>query len=126
VGAFLAALRSGELESLIAILDPDIVMSADDAAIRLAAAYAGRAPTIAKELRGARAVLDAFKGGRAKGAQSALIDGEAGAVWAHGGQVRGAFVFTIDEGKIVAIDLVVDPARLGQLDVVLQGAQTRE
>ena len=49
--------------------------------------------------------------------QPALIDGAVGAVWAAGGTPRGVFDFTIVAGKIVAIDLLGDPAQLQELDV---------
>jgi hypothetical protein len=42
-----------------------------------------------------------------------------GAVWAPGGQPRVAFVFTITDGKIVAIDFIADPEQLRQLDPVI-------
>lgn len=74
------------------------------------------APALAQEVRGAARVADVFKG-RARAALPALIDGDAGAVWAMGGQVRSAFVFTIERDKITAIDLIMDPERLAELDV---------
>jgi hypothetical protein len=40
-------------------------------------------------------------------------------VWAPGGQPRVAFVFTITDGKIVAIDFIADPEHLRQLDPVI-------
>jgi hypothetical protein len=46
-----------------------------------------------------------------------MIDGEPGAVWVAGGQVRVAFVFTIEDARVSGIDLVMDPARLAELDV---------
>jgi hypothetical protein len=42
-----------------------------------------------------------------------------GLVWAPHGQPRVAFGFTILHGKIVEIDLVADPERLRQLDLVI-------
>jgi RNA polymerase sigma factor (sigma-70 family) len=119
VGAFLAASRDGDFERLLAVLSPEVVLRADDPAVRMAAARQGRgAPDLAPEVRGARLVADAFKG-RARGAAPAVIDGEAGAVWAPGGQVRAAFLFTIEEDRITAIDLVMDPGRLAALDVTI-------
>lgn len=70
------------------------------------------------EIRGAVAVANNFKG-RAQAARAALVGGAAGAVWAPGGRPRVAFAFSIEDGKIVEIDLVADPARLGQLDLVI-------
>ena len=109
VAAFLAASRGGDFAALLAVLDPDVVVRADAAAVRL-----GAKP----EVRGATAVFESFLG-RAKGAQPALIDGEAGAVWAPGGQVRVALRFTISDDGIVAIDLIADPERLHGLDLTM-------
>jgi RNA polymerase sigma-70 factor (ECF subfamily) len=51
------------------------------------------------------------------GTQTALIDGFIGAVWAYGGQPRAIFEFRVAHGKIVSIDIVGDPQRLGQLEL---------
>ena len=111
VEAFLAASRGGDFEALLALLDPEVVLHADGAAV-----HAG-AP---EELRGAPAVAGSFAG-RARVANPALIDGEAGAVWAPGGQPRVAFRFRFGRGRIVAIDLVADPQRLRDLQVEILG-----
>lgn len=63
-------------------------------------------------------MADNFKG-RAQAARAALVAGAAGAVWAPGGRPRVVFAFSIEDGKIVGIDLVADPARLGRLDLVV-------
>jgi RNA polymerase sigma factor (sigma-70 family) len=111
VGAFLAASRGGDFDALLAVLDPDVVVRADHAAAQVGAP---------KEIRGAAAVAANFKG-RARAAQPALVDGLAGAVWAPGGQPRVVLSFTITDGKIVAIDLLADPTRLGELDLEILG-----
>jgi RNA polymerase sigma-70 factor (ECF subfamily) len=117
VGAFLAASRDGDFERLVAVLSPDVVLRADETAIRIAAARQLQgAPMLSAEVQGASRVAETFKG-RASGATTALIDGDAGAVWAMGGQVRSAFVFTIDGDKITAIDLIMEPAHLAELDI---------
>ena len=108
VTAFLAASREGNFEALLAVLDPDVVLRADSAAVAMGASA---------EVRGAKAVADTFKG-RAQAAQPALVDGAPGAVWAVGGRPRVVFSFTIKGGKIVEIDLLADPTRLGELEVV--------
>jgi hypothetical protein len=46
------------------------------------------------------------------------VDGTVGAVWAPGGRPRAVFRFTVEGGRIVAIDLAVDPERVKVLDVV--------
>jgi RNA polymerase sigma-70 factor (ECF subfamily) len=117
VDAFLAASRDGDFERLLAVLSPDVVLRADDLAVRVAA---GRqrygAPDLAPEVRGGPSVANVFKG-RASEALPAVIDGEAGAVWAVGGQVRAAFLFRIQGERITGIELVMEPAHLAGLDV---------
>ena len=105
VDAFLAASRGGDFNALLAVLDPDVVVRADPAAVALGAAA---------EVRGAAAVAETFFG-RAQGAQRAVVEGAAGLVWAPGGKPRVVFNFTIERGKILAIDLMADPERLGRL-----------
>ena len=109
VDAFLAASRGGELDALLALLDPDVVLRSDGAAVRVGAA---------SEVRGAAAVAATFFG-RAKGAQPALVDGSAGLVWAPGGRPRIVFAFTIEGGRIAAVDLIADPERLDRLELKL-------
>jgi RNA polymerase sigma-70 factor (ECF subfamily) len=109
VDAFLAASREGDFDALLAVLDPDVVLHADHAAVQAGAA---------REVRGAAAVADTFSG-RARFAQPALVNGAAGAVWAPGGRPRVVFGFRITRGKIVEIDLLADPTRLAQLDLAV-------
>jgi RNA polymerase sigma-70 factor (ECF subfamily) len=117
VGAFLAASRDGDFERLVAVLSPEVVLRADEPAVRAAAARQTRgAPELAPEIRGAEGVANTFKG-RARAAMPALIDGEPGAVWAVGGRVMSAFIFTINDRSITGIDIVVDPAVLAELEV---------
>lgn len=119
VEAFLAASREGNFEALLAVLDPDGVLRADNVVVETAEARAAHgAPALAKEVRGAKAVADAFKG-RAQAAQLALVDGAAGATWAPGGQPRAVFAFKIAGGKVVELNLLMDSARLSELDVEL-------
>jgi RNA polymerase sigma-70 factor (ECF subfamily) len=106
---FLAASRGGDFEALLALLDPEVVVRADDAAVRM-----GAAP----EVRGAQAVAGTFSG-RARAAQPALVGGAAGAVWAHRGQLRMVFGFRVRAGRIVEIEMLADPARLDELDVTI-------
>src|SRR5262249_29338577 len=122
VNAFFAASRDGNFDALLAVLAPDAVLRADNVAVQTAAAnkWGGGAPDLSSEIRGARAIGETFKG-RARGVRPALINGDAGAVWAVGAQPRAAFVFTIDLGKIVEIEVVMDPVRLSELDVKILG-----
>jgi RNA polymerase sigma factor (sigma-70 family) len=106
VEAFLAASRGGDFEALLAVLDPDVVLRADGAAVRLGATG---------EVRRAAAVAETFLG-RARAARPALVDGVPGLVWAAGGRPRVVFNFTIRDGTIVEIEMVADPERISQLD----------
>ena len=119
VNAFLAASRRGDLEGLLAVLDPDVVLRADRSAIAAAAAAAAEgAPALAAELRGAEAVAGTFFG-RAQAVQPALVDSAIGAVYAPGGLPRAVFGLTIDRGRIVAIEVLSDPETLAELDVII-------
>jgi RNA polymerase sigma-70 factor (ECF subfamily) len=109
VDAFLAATRGGDLGTLLAVLDPDVVLRADRGAVP---------PGASREVRGAAAVAETFSG-RAQAVQPALVDGADGAVWAPGGRPRVVFGFAITGGKIVEIDLVADPACLSRLDLAI-------
>ncbi len=107
VDAFLAASRAGDFDALLAVLDPEVVLRADAAAVQMGAMA---------EARGAKAVADTFKG-RARAARPALVEGDVGLIWARSGQTVMVFRFTIARGMITAIDIVADPERLQGLDV---------
>jgi RNA polymerase sigma factor (sigma-70 family) len=111
VGAFFAASRNGDFDALVAMLDPDVMVRPDRAALALAGSLG--------ELHGAEAVAGNFARRGAKGARMALINGIPGAVWAPGGTPRVIFGFTFVDGKITAIDTLADPAVIGQLDVAI-------
>lgn len=108
VDAFLAASRGGDFEELLALLDPDVVLRADAAAVQMGAA---------SEVRGAAAVAETLSG-RARAARPALVDGVAGLVWAVEGVPQVVFAFTIADGRISGIELIADPERLQRLDLV--------
>jgi RNA polymerase sigma-70 factor (ECF subfamily) len=111
VTAFLAASRGGDFAALVALLDPDVALRTDPDGVRLGAP---------EEILGARPVASVFVeyGG---GARPALLAGLAGAVWAPGGSVRVAYVFTVTGGTITAIDRVANRERLRELDPVVLG-----
>jgi RNA polymerase sigma factor (sigma-70 family) len=112
INAFLAASRGGDFDAMLAVLDPDIVFRIDAAAAR------GEAT---RELRGARAVARgaiAWSGG-ARFTQLALVNGAVGVILAPRGQLFGVGLFTIHDRRIVAMDLIADPARLRELDLAV-------
>jgi RNA polymerase sigma-70 factor (ECF subfamily) len=113
VDAFLAAAREGEFDALVAVLDPDVVLRVDGGALR---------PS--REVRSAEAVAEQaliFRQGAAL-AQPALINGAAGFVVIRAGRPFAVAGFTVADGKVAEIDILVDPERLAELDLtVLDG-----
>src|SRR5947209_1515735 len=107
VEAFLAASRGGDFDALLAVLDPDVVLRADHAAVQMGTS---------EEVRGAPDVARQFSG-RARAAQPAIVNGAIGLIWASGGHPRVVFDFTITNGKIVAIDMLANPKYLSKLDL---------
>ena len=109
VSAFLAASRSGDFEALLEVLDPEVVVRADEAVAARGAASL---------VRGAAAVAEHFSG-RALAARLALVDGLAGAVWAHRGVPQVVFAFTISEGRIAEIEMLGDADYLEQAELTI-------
>jgi len=110
VDAFLAALRNRDFDALVAVLDPDVVVRADAASAR---------PGVPAEVRGARdwagQAIALAQG--AVAARPALIDGAVGVVVAPHGRLFRVLSFTLKDGKIAAIDVIGDPARLDALEL---------
>jgi RNA polymerase sigma-70 factor, ECF subfamily len=106
VDAFLAALRGGDLEGLLAVLDPDLVVRADvsgaAAEIRGAAVWAKQAIAFGQLARLARL---------------ALVNGAVGIVMAPRGRLFRVVRLTIANGKITEVEVIGDRARLGALDL---------
>jgi RNA polymerase sigma factor (sigma-70 family) len=112
VDAFVSALRAGDFDGLITILDPGFVIRAD--------AFASKSGA-AEEIRD----LEAWARGAIQYAhlqqftQPALIDGAVGLVVAPRGKLKRALTFTIAGGKVASIDVIADPDHLRELDVNL-------
>ena len=93
VEAFLAASREGDFGALLALLDPDVVLQADRAAVDTAASRQDSgAPPLSPGVRGASAVVEAFSG-RTGAARLAIVNGFMEAVWAPRGRPRAVFAF---------------------------------
>jgi RNA polymerase sigma factor (sigma-70 family) len=107
IAAFLAASRGGDFAALLAVLDPDVVLRADASAIAASLARLGDTPPLAPEIRGREAVAKLFHG-RAKRAQLALVDGEAGLAFVIGGQPRAVIDFVVEDGRILEISMIAD------------------
>ena len=109
VDAFLRAARGGDFDALMQLLDPDVVLVPDAAAMNMGSL---------REMHGAEAVATALAGG-ARGATVAVVDGVAAFVWAPGGgEIRGVVQFTLRDDRVVAIDVTGDAHRIAQLDIV--------
>jgi RNA polymerase sigma-70 factor (ECF subfamily) len=109
VDAFLAASRAGDFDALVRLLDPDVVLRADQGGavpsgfapvVRGAATVAGRALTFAKFSTSSR---------------HALVNGAAGVISTQDGRVTAVLGFTITDGRITAIDILADAERLARL-----------
>jgi RNA polymerase sigma factor (sigma-70 family) len=109
VTAFLAASRGGDFAALVGLLDPGVALRTDREGVQLGAP---------EEVLGAHAVARVFAE-YARGARPALVNGLAGAVWAPGGRPRVAFVFTVADGTITAINRVANRDRLRELNLVI-------
>jgi RNA polymerase sigma-70 factor (ECF subfamily) len=107
VDAFLAASRNGDFEGLLAVLDPDVVFRADQAAQRLGSLA---------EIRGAAAVAKTFKG-RAQAAKPALVDGAMAVAVIFGGQLRIVLRLTIAGDRIAGVEAVADAERIDAFEV---------
>jgi len=104
--AFLAASRGGDLSALVALLDSDVTLTADAAAVP-----AGH-PAV---LHGAEMVATGAIAAAARAAESrlALVDGAVGIVFAPAGHLRVVLALTVsDARRITAIDVIADPDRL--------------
>jgi RNA polymerase sigma-70 factor (ECF subfamily) len=110
VDAFLAAARDGDLDALVAVLDPEVVVRAD---------WGGVPAGASRMVRGARAVAEqALSFSRfARFARPALVNGTAGVVADAGGRLLAVLGFTVRHDRIVEIDILADPARLRRLDL---------
>jgi len=104
VDAFLAAARDGDFEGLLAVLDPHVVLRADEGggALRI--------------VEGARAVAASARVGAAgRVAHPAIIDGAPGLVATEAGVPVAVLAFTVVDGRITAIDALAGPARVAGL-----------
>jgi RNA polymerase sigma factor (sigma-70 family) len=110
VDAFFAAARDGDFDALVAVLDSEVVLRADGGTAlgRRTVVIHGAGDVAAQAVTAAR--LAPF-------VRPALINGNAGVVVVANGRVLSVMAFTVALGKIVAIDVLLDPDRLAALDL---------
>ena len=118
VEAFLRAVRAGDLEGLLDVLDPDAVVRID-AAVRIdaPAAEAGMPRVVRGASTWAGQFIALSRGLRF--VEPALIDGSVGLVLAPGGRLSRALAFTFTNGKVTYVEVIGDPARLRGLDIAV-------
>jgi RNA polymerase sigma factor (sigma-70 family) len=110
VDAFFAAARNGDLDRLVAVLHPDVVMRSDGGTARpRASAVVRRAVNVAE-----RAVMFAQPDAVLV---PVLVNGGAGVVVTIQGEPVSVIGFTVVAGRITAIDALTDPDRIHQLDL---------
>jgi RNA polymerase sigma factor (sigma-70 family) len=113
VDAFLAAAREGDFERLLAVLDPEVVLRSDGGPAR---------PGLTTLVRGAQTVATQALAFRqlAETATRVLVNGIPGGVaWGPNGSPFSVVALTVKGGRIVAIDILADPDRLGELDLTV-------
>jgi RNA polymerase sigma-70 factor (ECF subfamily) len=115
VDAFLQALRGGDFEGLLAVLDPDLEVRVDSA---------GAAPGAPREVRGtANWAKGAITFARAaRFAQPALVGGEVGLVMAPGGRLLRALRIAFKNEKIAGMEVIAESARLRKLELAVLDA----
>ncbi len=110
VDAFLEAARRGDFDALLELLDPEVALRVD----------AGPGSPLAREpIVGAEAVVAEAQRWNtfAPYARPATVNGVAGAVIGRPGHpVFSVLAMTVANGRITALDFVVDPAKLARLN----------
>ena len=109
VDAFLAAVRDGDFEGLVAVLDPDIVLRVDGGAV----------VTASRVVRGARAVAAQAAGfSKLVANQIVLVNGNIGFVArSPDGRLFSVIGLTIANRRIAEMNILADPERLSKLDL---------
>src|SRR3954469_4620651 len=114
VDAFLAATAGGDLDALVAALDPSVVYRADGG---------GAVPAARKIVRGADPVARLVLGvlGRVEPAvvvEVRIVNGDPGLVFSRAGTVVGVVAFAVTaKGRIATLDVQMNPEKLAHVRV---------
>lgn len=114
VDAFLAAARAGDFEALLTVLAPDVVLRSDVGPAHARRPLAG-ATAVARHVLATAPRFISF-------ANLVLVNGNAGALVGSREEPISVLGFTVVDGRVAALDLIVDPAKLRQLRRVPQPA----
>jgi RNA polymerase sigma-70 factor (ECF subfamily) len=112
VDAFLAASRSGDFDALVAVLDLDVVVRADQGALP-----PGGLRVIRGAEEAARSALSYSRLGL--DIRPVLVNGVAGLLATLDGKVFSIGAFTVRNEKVVELDILADPSRLAELDLTI-------
>lgn len=107
VDAFLDAAKSGDFQSLLSLLSPNVELVADAMAVAMGGPQTQHGP---------HEVAAVFSG-RARAARVALIDGVAGLIWSQGGTTKVAFDFSMADGLITKIEMIADAEVLEEMRI---------
>jgi RNA polymerase sigma factor (sigma-70 family) len=108
VDAFFAAGRAGDLDRLVAVLDPDVALRGD---------FGPPAEVFRADGASAVAQLARSYGGPDREVRAATINGTAGAVVFVAGRATAIMGFVVRAGRITVIDVLADPQRLARIDL---------
>ncbi|MFD5399394.1 RNA polymerase sigma factor SigJ [Streptomyces sp. NPDC127097] len=116
VEAFLSAVMGGDFEALLSVLDPEVVWRTDGGG----KVSAARRPVLGRE-KVARFVQGLVtRGAEREGLRvaPAEVNGATGLVLVDpAGEQSGVFAFTVHDGRITEVDAVLNPDKLGHLDL---------
>ena len=114
VDAFFRAARGGDLEGLVAVLHPEVVLRAD---------FGARRPAAPRVVRGAEAVARQAQLAALPGAHlhPVLVNGAAGVVVTVNGRPFAVLGFVVVGGRIVEIDAFADPGRVPGIAAAVLG-----
>lgn len=105
VDAFMAAARGGDFTRLLALLAPDAVVRADEAAV---------AAGTPERIEGRDAIAAFFKGS-AHAALPVFVAGRPGSAWFHRGEARVLFDFTVVDGQVAGVTFRAAPEALAEV-----------
>jgi RNA polymerase sigma factor (sigma-70 family) len=108
VDAFFAAGRSGDFDRLVSVLHPDVVLRGD---------FGPDAPGFRTEGASSVAKLARSYAAPEREARAATVNGAAGAVVFVDGRATAIMGFVVRDGRVAAIDVLADPARIARIDL---------
>lgn len=115
IEAFLAASREGDFGRLLQLLDPEIELRSDAAAVEAAAAaLADGAPPLEPRMHGADAVARVFAG-RMHDVRGLRLDAVPAAAYVRDGRLRAVYLFRLEDGRITGIAALAGAEHLASL-----------